>query len=315
MSDVKNEARSKWRGILMTLGIPEKHLNGRHGPCPMCGGTDRFRFDNKEGNGTFYCNQCGAGDGISLAMKFRGWDFKEAAKEIRKVIGTAPVEKSRPEMTEEKRRQMLRDLYKGSRPVQAGDEVDRYLTGRGMGEKVYPEALRFHPNARFSRDQSFPTMLAIISDVTGKPVTMHRTFLSDGQKAPVDSPRKIVPGELPNGACVRLGGVVNGRVQASIGIAEGIETALAAMQTYDLPVWAAINATMLEKWEPPAGVEEVTIFADNDRKFAGQKAAYCLAHRLSAKGLTVYVKLPEVPGTDFADIPFPAAGGSNEEAA
>ncbi|NYY79755.1 hypothetical protein DMH17_06695 [Raoultella planticola] len=35
----------------------------------MCGGADRFRFDDKEGRGTWFCNQCGAGDGLKLVEK------------------------------------------------------------------------------------------------------------------------------------------------------------------------------------------------------------------------------------------------------
>ena len=41
---------------------------GKHTSCPACGGKDRFRFDDKQGDGTFYCNQCGAGNGFQLIM-------------------------------------------------------------------------------------------------------------------------------------------------------------------------------------------------------------------------------------------------------
>ena len=60
-------ALGKWRGILLSVGVPETALNRRHGPCPMCGGTDRFRFDDKEARGTWICGQCGAGDGVMLS--------------------------------------------------------------------------------------------------------------------------------------------------------------------------------------------------------------------------------------------------------
>jgi putative DNA primase/helicase len=43
----------------------------------MCGGKDRFRFDDKEGHGTWICTHCGAGDGFSLLMKVMGIDFKK----------------------------------------------------------------------------------------------------------------------------------------------------------------------------------------------------------------------------------------------
>ncbi|MFA9256090.1 primase-helicase zinc-binding domain-containing protein, partial [Escherichia coli] len=50
--------------MLPALGI--QVLKNRHQPCPVCGGSDRFRFDDREGRGTWYCNQCGAGDGLKL---------------------------------------------------------------------------------------------------------------------------------------------------------------------------------------------------------------------------------------------------------
>ena len=112
------------------------------------------------------------------------------------------------------------------------------------------------------------------------------------------SPRKLMPGELPDGSAVRLS-EFNGGI---IGIAEGIETALSASALYQIPVWAAINAGNLAKWIPPEGTEEVAIFGDNDPKFAGQAAAYALARRLASKNTPVTVHIPPMPGTDWADV-------------
>ena len=90
-----------------------------------------------------------------------------------------------------------------------------------------------------------------------------------------------------------------------IGIAEGIETAMSASALYDMPVWAALNASMLAKWSPPPGADEVVIFADNDPRFGGQAAAYALAHRIktakATRDLDVKVILPRQTGTDFND--------------
>ena len=49
--DVREVAQGRWRSILTVLGIDERALSGKHGPCPMCGGKDRFRFDDREGRG------------------------------------------------------------------------------------------------------------------------------------------------------------------------------------------------------------------------------------------------------------------------
>ena len=77
---------------------------------------------------------------------------------------------------------------------------------------------------------------------------------------------------------------------------------MAASALYEMPVWSAINATLLKKWWPPDGCYDVVVFADNDVKHGGQAAAYELAHRLSIKGIDVQVKVPEVPGTDYANV-------------
>jgi len=56
-------------------------------PCPICGGKDRFRFDDKRGEGTYYCGQCGAGTGIILLRKLHGWDHKTACGHVDEIIG------------------------------------------------------------------------------------------------------------------------------------------------------------------------------------------------------------------------------------
>ena len=53
---------------------------------------------------------------------------------------------------------------------------------------------------------------------------------------------------------------------------------------FNMPVWSALNAGLLEKWIPPASVETVLIFGDNDRNGRGQQAADHLERRLKALG-------------------------------
>jgi putative DNA primase/helicase len=295
-------AKGKWRGILLQLGVPETALRDKHGPCPMCGGEDRFRFDNKEGKGTYICNACGAGDGIKFAMAFTGQPFQEVASRIDGILGNVKHDApARPAMTEDQRIQALRRVWAESKPVSPGDLVDTYLQSRGLGEVIYPKSLRFAPALRDGEGGIRPAMIALVGVCGEKPVSMHRTFLRpDGKgKAEMASPRKMMPGELPDGACVQLSEWTG---TGAIGVAEGIETAMAASALYDIPVWAAINATMLAKWVPPAGAEEVAVFADNDPKFGGQAAAYRLAHSLAVKRLHVTVHSPPTPGDDFNDV-------------
>lgn len=293
-------ARGKWRGILLTLGVPSSALKNRHGPCPLCGGNDRFRFDDKEGSGSWICNVCGAGGGMDLAMKFTGKGFRELAPEIDNMLGNLKPEAPRREMSEETRRDILRRTWLETKQMIAGDLADVYLQSRGLGELVYPPSLRFHPSMRDGDGGVHPCMVALVGLPGQRPATMHRTFLrKDGMgKAEIPCPRKLMPGDVPDGACVQLSEYTGG----PLGVAEGIETAMAASAMFDLPVWAAISAGMLRKWMPPEGCTDVAIFGDNDHKFAGQAAAYDLAHKLAArKNIAVTVHIPSVTGTDWAD--------------
>ncbi|MGL5953206.1 MAG: DUF927 domain-containing protein [Providencia rustigianii] len=83
--DVKLKAKGQWQNILSNLGV-EVPLN-THTACPNCGGKDRFRFDDKDGNGTFICSQCGAGDGLDLIQRIFGGSVTEAAQEVASIIG------------------------------------------------------------------------------------------------------------------------------------------------------------------------------------------------------------------------------------
>src|SRR3546814_10021554 len=74
-------------------------------PCPTCGGKDRFRFDNKDGRGTYYCNKCGPGDGVQLVMMKTGWPFRQAAEKIREVLPNADEHRPKPTLSEERRLQ------------------------------------------------------------------------------------------------------------------------------------------------------------------------------------------------------------------
>ncbi|EMX0571570.1 DNA primase, partial [Klebsiella pneumoniae] len=76
VTDTVKQACGHWPRILPALGM--KVIKNRHQACPVCGGADRFRFDDKEGRGTWFCNQCGAGDGLTLVEKVFGISASEA---------------------------------------------------------------------------------------------------------------------------------------------------------------------------------------------------------------------------------------------
>lgn len=299
---LRDVCAGRWPNLLPLLGVSGDFLSGKHGPCPMCGGKDRFRFDDKDGRGTWICSQCGSGDGISLAMRINRWDFKEAAERIEAVVGSAKPVQTRRERDEDKLREAMNALWRSGAPVSDGDPVALYLKRRGLSLDRWPAALRFVEKCRYQGDEPrwFPAMVAKVVGPDGKPVTIHRTYLTDdGRKASVEAPRRLMPGKIVKGCAIRL--AEPGPV---LGIAEGIETALSASQIWGVPCWSAVNSSMLMAWEPPAPVKEIVVFGDNDPKYGGQAAAFALAHRLSAgaRRLPVKVEMPPDVGMDWNDV-------------
>jgi putative DNA primase/helicase len=135
-------------------------------------------------------------------------------------------------------------------------------------------------------------MVSAVQRPDGQIIAVQQTWLTrEGEKASVSPPR-ITTGSLGTGA-VRLGAAA--RV---MGLAEGVETALSAMQLTGMPVWATLGAARLPSvWVPPE-VRELHIFADNDD--AGRKAAKLAveAHRIAR---TVVPRFPPEQCKDYND--------------
>jgi phage/plasmid primase-like uncharacterized protein len=162
--------------------------------------------------------------------------------------------------------------------------------------------MRFHPSLPYYDGEkkvgSFPAIICMLSDAEGKPVTIHRVYLTaDGRKAPVESPKKLMtyPSDRKAlGGAIQLTPIANGVLV----IAEGLETALAVMEGTGLPVWCAVNATLLANFVPPAGVQQVLVFADKDLpskqhpKGHGQEAARQLVQRLWEMGVKASAVVP-----------------------
>ena len=54
---LRDRARGRWHGLLPSLGVDSRYLTGKHTGCPICReGSDRFRFDDKGGAGTWICS-------------------------------------------------------------------------------------------------------------------------------------------------------------------------------------------------------------------------------------------------------------------
>ncbi len=308
MGDLADRCQGRWQDILNHLGVSKQHLANRHGPCPVsgCGGTDRFRFDDKDGRGTFYCSHCGSGDGVKLAMLVTGLKFAEVARKIEvRLPGTVIAI---PKATERGDKSWwLSSMWQAGRPLTGVDPASKHLTRRGVAILDWSSELRWLPRLAFTPNgggakSEHPAMPARMLGTDGRSFTVHATYLTnDGRKAALDPVRKVL-GRVPLGGAVRLFDVAE-----TLGIAEGVETALAASIIHGVPVWASLNDGNLSKWQPPAEVRRVMIFGDSDASSAGQLAAYFLARRLFQEGRSAEVLLaPRLPndgkGTDWNDV-------------
>ena len=133
----------------------------------------------------------------------------------------------------------IASIVKATVSISRGDVVDRYLRGRRAGLVTYPSCLRISAREPYWSDGSVsrhPAMLALITNSIGEPISVHRTYLAaDGGKADLPVQRKAVS-SFGQGPTIRLAPVA-----PTMGIAEGIETALSAKKLFGVPTWSVLS--------------------------------------------------------------------------
>lgn len=193
-----------------------------------------------------------------------------------------------------------RELWASCRPIDAESAAGLYLATRGCS-LPHPEGdLRWHPALKHPGGHVGPALVALVTDVhaADRWLTIHRTWIqADGRKAEIETPRLLLAGHPKAGGVIRLW--PDDSVATGLGIAEGIETALAAAKRFT-PVWAAIDAGNLGAFPVLGGIEALTIVVDHDR--AGVNSALNLGRRWRQAGREVFVLYPEKPGTDWCDV-------------
>jgi putative DNA primase/helicase len=297
-ADVTKEVIGKWPNTLLELGIPEEFLTGKHGPCPMCGGKDRFRFTDYENAGLYICTSCGNGNGWKLLQNYHGWSFVDATKQVKSVLGI--TKNNLVDNPSYDPIPALKRMAKLAEPIQGYGSVPNYLASRGFDK--FPDGLKMGV-VPFYKDMKkigeYETLISLVQDWQGNGITYHLTYTENGKKADIEPCRKLMkPKTTVNGGAIRL----HTDFEDSICIAEGIESAYGAHVNCGLPAFAAMNAGCLEKFVPPEKVKTVLIYADYDASYAGQAAAYNCAKRLKSKGLDTFVIIPDKIGQDWNDV-------------
>ena len=184
-------------------------------------------------------------------------------------------------------------LVDGAQPL-AGTVGEAYLRGRGLTDPGCPDLL-FHPDLPdFDTRRGRPGLIALPRIVTGERAPgIHRTFLLDDGSAKGPGGKKML-GSVAD-AAVRLFAMP---ADGHLGVAEGIETALAAHALFGTAVWAALSADGLARFRWPEGTTRVTIYADAGG--AGRQAAVTLSDRLNRSDIPNEIVVP-IHGDDFND--------------
>lgn len=323
-SRIREATHGRWLDILSDIA-PELDAAigrvGKHVGCPVHGGRDGFRlFPDAAETGGGICNRCGRyPDGFSLVMWVKGVGFNQALNLVAESLGVKASEPPLPRRValpdrsaidaavRKKAREKARRLWAGSKPL-PGSVGELYLARRAIPAASFPD-LRFHPRMLHRSEQEatsfWPGLVAKVRAPSGEVVGIHRTYLDgEGRKAAVDKAKKLMPSfATMTGAAIRFGEPMGG----TIGVAEGIETALSVTVATGIPCWACVSATLLEGFVPPPGVTDVLIWGDLDRNGAGQRAAKALQLRLWGEGIRARTLLPAAhhgtqKGTDWNDV-------------
>ncbi|MGU6065055.1 primase-helicase zinc-binding domain-containing protein [Enterobacter hormaechei] len=271
VTETVKQACGHWPRILPALGV--KVIKNRHQACPVCGGSDRFRFDDKEGRGTWFCNQCGAGDGLKLVEKVFGMTASEAAGKVDAVTGNlppvAPEVIAAAEAETEADRKAAVSLAVRLMEKTRTASGNAYLTRKGFPDRECPVLTVTHKTGGVTFRAG--DVVVPLYDDTGALVNL-QLISSDGLK-------RTLKGGQVKGACH----VIEGQKQAGkrLWIAEGYATALTVHHLTGETVMVALSSVnllslaSLARQKSPAC--QIVLAADRDLNGDGQSKATAAA--------------------------------------
>ena len=296
--DARKLANGKWFELLTKLGgIDPDFLQDKHGPCPICGGQDRWRWDDREGDGGGFCNKCGgkqeAGGAISgfdLLMRSKGWEFKEAASEVKRFLGGEVAD--------------LKQTTKRGKPARIPEKppfaADAPRLGKAVAQWCYTDINgdQLYWIQRFEDESKL--------DKRGKPkkTLVHRTWLDDKWHFPKRN--DAFTSEWPSPRPLLGQHELKRRPEAPVLVVEGETTYDAACLLFPRHVvisWSnGSKAVGHADWSPLVG-RDVIIWPDNDQD--GEQCAIKLTGILRGIGVAsvLAVAPPEAApqGWDLAD--------------
>jgi hypothetical protein len=315
-SAVRIEDETERRGIKLVGRVD------RCGPCPQCGGRDRFGLSTRKQ--VFLCRQCGSkGNVIALVRFLDGCGFREAVEYLTGERAPAP---SRPapvatdaprdddhdarDLTSAKTTVLGMGRLLGSPSETYFRDVRRIETEAIADVLERIDAIGWHPAVYFNEPghalhgRKLGAIIAVMTDpVTAEPTgAISRTYLDPegrklGKAKTLGSPAGIVRLSLDED------------VLEGLHLAEGLETALSAMSIGLRPMWATSSTALMAKFPVLSGIEALTIIADHDANGAGERAASEVASRWREAGKETRIIVRDGIG-DINDAL--AEGGRNE---
>jgi len=212
-------------------------------------------------------------------------------------------------------RAWLNHLWSEGKPLthEDAEPARRYLEGRGiLAAALKADCFMFHPKLHYKHKGTyygaFPGIMAVVRNNIGHPVSIHRIFLTpEGQKlqvtekAPARKQCESLSSDI-KGRVITLGqcAIDAAKRDGVIGIAEGLETALAVMQGARIPVVSCISTSNMNAYRPPQGVRTVLIFVDIDRTSAGLIAAKRFKQTLEGEGYRAKLVFPDLKRPESA---------------
>lgn len=215
--DLIEKARGNWVDILTQAGIPSYFFRKQHGPCPICGGKDRFIFKDKDGAGTYFCSQhtnsrnSHSGSGAELLNDYFGSDWAQTYQWLENMlfggsyipkVYDKPVDEKSYELSPEEvsnRKAKLLGTWNRGVFVKKNDRFDVYLKSRGID--LSPEdmtelrksirlikslgysRLKYDLNTKTTKSKFYGSFSVFVTKfvdpVEGRAINLHRTYLSN----------------------------------------------------------------------------------------------------------------------------------------
>ncbi|MGY5392777.1 primase-helicase zinc-binding domain-containing protein [Acinetobacter sp. NigerLNRRAM0016] len=258
VEDIKHAAQGKWADLIFpSFGIEVQRK--KKTPCPACGGRDRFWYDDKNGNGDYFCQQCGPGDGLSLIEKTcTRFTFPQVVSEVASVLGLSAsstiTDEDRARWAKEreirKKEQLERERKRQEQIARKAEGMFRSAYQGEFSQYLKSKQVDKDPKIKISHDGNL--LIPAIDFMDGK-IWNLQTIEPDGTKYFIKGDTND-SGEWETGGG-RMGGLgfMIGEVQPDlyrphyIGLAEGYSTGMSTYMASAIPVAIAFVANNLPK--------------------------------------------------------------------